>query len=82
MTRSKFLASAIVGGTLLALSTAPAQAWETSTHVGLAEQAALAADLDAWLRDLGLSGAGRRDAENRDDRQVGEQHQTESARGT
>lgn len=34
----------------------PAQAWETSTHTGLAEQAALAAGLDTALRALGLSG--------------------------
>ena len=34
----------------------PAHAWETSTHVGLTEQAALAADADAWLRQLGFRG--------------------------
>ncbi len=38
------------------LAPAPAQAWETQTHVGLAEQAAIAARLDAHLRALGWSG--------------------------
>jgi len=49
---------ALVAGFLgVALAATPrAQAWETTTHVGLAEQAALAADLDGWLRSLGLSG--------------------------
>lgn len=35
---------------------APVAAWETPTHVGIAEQAAMAADLDARLRALGWSG--------------------------
>lgn len=38
------------------LAPAPAAAWETTTHAGLAEQAALAARLDAHLRALGWSG--------------------------
>lgn len=38
------------------LAPAPARAWETTTHVGLSEQAALAANLDARLRLLGWSG--------------------------
>lgn len=41
---------------LFAAAARPAHAWETSTHVGLAEQAALAGDLDGWLRALGLTG--------------------------
>jgi len=48
-----FLAAALAA---VLLSTGPAMAWETPTHVGLAEQAALAVDLDARLRQLGWSG--------------------------
>lgn len=40
----------------LLVAPAPAGAWETTTHVGLAEQAALAARLDARLRELGWAG--------------------------
>ncbi len=38
------------------LAPAPAGAWETTTHIGLTEQAALTARLDARLRALGFSG--------------------------
>ncbi|MBZ0231202.1 MAG: hypothetical protein K8M05_02555, partial [Deltaproteobacteria bacterium] len=48
-----FLAAALAAALL---SASPAAAWETPTHVGLAEQAALAANLDAKLRQLGWSG--------------------------
>lgn len=49
---------AVLAATLCAavLAPTPAQAWETSTHVGLTEQAALATNLDARLRALGWSG--------------------------
>lgn len=47
---------ALLAAAALATAAAPAHAWETSTHVGLAEQAALSANLDAWLRALGLRG--------------------------
>jgi hypothetical protein len=50
---SRALAAAL---TAALVAPAPAHAWETTTHVGLAEQAALAARLDARLRTLGLSG--------------------------
>ncbi|MBK9029759.1 MAG: hypothetical protein IPL61_00195 [Myxococcales bacterium] len=50
-------AAAVVAALLgVAVSAAPARAWESSTHVGLVEQAALAARVDAWLRDLGFRG--------------------------
>jgi hypothetical protein len=38
------------------IAPSPALAWETSTHVGLTEQAALATKLDARLRQLGWTG--------------------------
>jgi hypothetical protein len=47
MSRIVFLAAVLATA---AAAPRPAHAWETSTHVGLAEQAALAADTDAWLR--------------------------------
>lgn len=53
---SKWIAVAALALAPLALAPAPAHAWETSTHLGLVEQAALAADVDAWLRDLGQTG--------------------------
>ncbi|MEZ4404825.1 MAG: hypothetical protein R3B06_32855 [Kofleriaceae bacterium] len=46
----------LVASLALGARPAPAHAWETSTHVGMAEQAALAGGLDAWLRALGLRG--------------------------
>ncbi len=53
----QFLAAALVAATITSFGApTPAVAWETSTHVGLAEQAALAANLDARLRQLGWSG--------------------------
>lgn len=51
---TKQLAAVIAAAAVLA--PAPARAWETTTHVGLAEQAALATNLDAKLRALGWSG--------------------------
>lgn len=48
------LISALTAAALLAPT--PARAWETTTHVGLAEQAALAAELDLRLRALGWDG--------------------------
>lgn len=53
MSRTVFLAAVLATA---AAAPRPAHAWETSTHVGLAEQAALAADADAWLRQLGFRG--------------------------
>lgn len=52
MTRAR----ALIAAAVLTATAAPAVAWETTTHVGLAEQAALAANLDAWLRALGHRG--------------------------
>jgi hypothetical protein len=51
------LAAALVAATITSVGApAPVMAWETPTHVGLAEQAAMAANLDARLRELGWSG--------------------------
>lgn len=47
---------AILLATATLAAARPAAAWETSTHVGLAEQAGLAADLDGVLRQLGWRG--------------------------
>ena len=52
----RFTVAALLALAPIALAAAPAHAWETSTHLGLVEQAALAADVDAWLRDLGQTG--------------------------
>lgn len=50
----RFVSAALAA--LIAAAPATAQAWETQTHLGLTEQAALAADLDAWLRSIGHAG--------------------------
>jgi hypothetical protein len=53
----KILATVLAAVTFASAGAPPsALAWETSTHVGLAEQAALAANLDARMRQLGWSG--------------------------
>ena len=48
------LAAALAAATTLPAR--PVAAWETTTHVGLAEQAGLAADVDGILRRLGWRG--------------------------
>ena len=52
--KSKVLAAVLAAS--IASAPLTAGAWETSTHTGLAEQAALAGQLDAHLRALGVSG--------------------------
>ncbi len=54
---TSILSRSLLAAVLVAAIAAPrAHAWETTTSVGLAEQAALAGDLDGWLRSLGFSG--------------------------
>jgi hypothetical protein len=53
--RASALAATLCAASLAA-DTRPAAAWETTTHVGLAEQAGLAAGLDGTLRRLGWRG--------------------------
>ncbi len=52
--RTRVIAAALAAA--LFAAPLPARAWETSTHTGLAEQAALAAELDSHLRALGVGG--------------------------
>lgn len=52
----KRMFAALAATAVLTAASAPAHAWETSTHAGLAEQAALAAELDLRLRALGWDG--------------------------
>ncbi len=56
--RTRALAAVLVG--VIVAHAAPGAAWEIETHVGLTQRAAMASQLDRWLRAQGLA-AGMRD---------------------